>query len=84
MNKIYGCHLFTDLRAYKYLTYPILIEGDLKRKGEKYLVVRPNLEVIIFYKIIESVVRDYYSNFKFQIYDAFLEPFECIHQIEVR
>lgn len=84
VSKIYGCHLFRDLRVYKDLTYPILIEGDLKRKGAKFIVRRPDLGVIIFYKVIESVVTDYYSNFKFHIYKTIPETFEYIHQVEVR
>lgn len=84
MNKIYGCHLFRDFRMYKDLTYPILIEGDLKRKGANFIVRRPDLRVIIFYKVIESVVTDYYCNFKFEIYKTIPETFEYIHQVEVR
>ena len=84
MNKIYGCHLFRDFRMYKDLTYPILIEGDLKRKGANFIVRRPDLRVIIFYKVIESVFTDYYCNFKFEIYKTIPETFEYIHQVEVR
>ena len=62
VSKIYGCHLFRDFRIYKDLTYPILIEGDLKMKGAKFIVRRPDLGVIIFYKVIESVVTDYVNS----------------------
>ena len=79
---IYFCHLFRNFKAYKDLSYPILLKGDLDRVKSKFIIRRPDLGVYMFYEFIESTITDYYSKFKFHIYKTIPKTFEFIHQLE--
>ena len=82
-NLILACHFYRDYKPYKNLSYPFIIEGDLKRKGTKFMIKRPDLGVIMFYEIVESTITDYYSRFKYHIYKTIPDTFEYTHQIDV-
>ena len=83
-NAAYSVHFFRDFNLYKHLSYPIILNGDLKRKGTKFILRRPDLGILMFYEILESTVTDYYSRFKFLIYKTNPETFNYIHLVEVR
>lgn len=83
-NIILTCHLYREFKVYKNLSYPFIIEGNLKEKGNKFMLKRPDLGVNLFYELIESTITDYYSRFKYKIYKTIPESFQYIHQVEVR
>lgn len=83
-NAAFSCHFFRDSSIYKNLSYPFIISGDLKRKGTKFVLRRPDLGVLVFYEILDSTISDYYSRFKFHIYKTNPETFSYIHLVEVR
>ena len=83
-NIVYSIHLFRDFKKYKKLSYPFVIEGNLENKGTKFMLRRPDIGVIMFYELVESLITDYYSRFKFYIYKTIPETFNFMHQIEAR
>ena len=83
-NIILTCHLYREFKAYKNLSYPFIIEGNLKEKGNKFMIRRPDIGINIFYELLESTITDYYSRFIYKIYKTIPESFQYIHQIEVR
>ena len=83
-NTIPIVHYYRNFKLLKNLSYPFIIKGDLKEKGSKFILRRPDLGTIIFYEIIEKLVTDYYSRFKFSIYRTIPETLSYIHQIEIR
>lgn len=78
------CHFFRDFKQYKNLSYPYILKGDLKSVGSEFMVRRPDIEVIMFYKILEVIVTDYFSRFKYLIYKTIPETFKFNHLVEVR
>ena len=66
------------------ITYPIVIEGNLRQKGFKFILRRPDLDIDIFYELVELIITDYYGLFKYHIYKTIPESFEYYHLIEVR
>jgi len=66
------------------MTYPIIIEGNLRQKGCKFIIRRSDLDMDIFYELTELIITDYYGFFKFHIYKTIPESLEFYHIIEVR
>jgi hypothetical protein len=83
-NAAYSVHFFRQFDLYKNMSYPFILAGDLKRKGTKFMLRRPDLGILMFYEILESTITDYYSRFKFLIYKTNPETFRYIHLVEVR
>ena len=81
-NTVLSCHLFREFEVYKKLSYPYILDKDLKGKGIKFMIRRPDLGVYMFYELIDMVITDYYSKFKYHIYKTIPDTFEYIHQIE--
>ena len=79
-----SCHFYRNFEIYKDLSYPFILKGNLKKKGAKFMLRRPDLGVIMFYEILDSLVTDYYSRFKYQIYKTIPETFKYIHLVEIR
>ena len=83
-NIILLCHFYRDFKLYKNLSYPFIIEGDLKKKGSKFMLRRPDLGMLLFYELIESTITDYYSRFKYNVYKTIPESFQYFHLVEIR
>lgn len=83
-NAAISCHLYREFKEYKNLSYPFILKGDLKRKGTKFMLRRPDLGVLMFYEIVEVLITDYYSRFKYQIYKTIPETFNFVHLVEIR
>ena len=83
-NVILTCQFYREFKAYKNLSYPFVLEGNLNKKGNKFMLRRPDLGMNIYYELIESIITDYYSRFKYFIYKTVPESFQYFHQIEVR
>ena len=83
-NAALSCHFYRDFKDYKNLSYPFILKGDLKKKGSKFMLRRKDLGIIMFYEIIEVIVTDYYSRFKYQIYKTIPETFKYVHLVEMR
>ncbi len=66
------------------MTYPIFIEGNLRYKGFKFILRRPDLDIDIFYELVELIITDYYGLFKYHVYKTVPESFEYYYLIEVR
>ena len=49
-NAAYIIHLFRDFEVYNNLSYPYILKGNLKRKGTKFMLRRPDLGVLMFTK----------------------------------
>ena len=82
-NIILTCHFYREFKVYKNLSYPFIIEGNLKEKGNKFMLRRPDIGMNIYYELIESIITDYYSKFKYHIYKTIPESITYYHQIEV-
>jgi len=81
-NPVLSCHFQKQTKLC--MTYPIVIEGNLRQKGVKFILRRPDLGLDIFYELIELIITDYYGLFKYHIYKTIPETFEYYHLIEVR
>ena len=84
INAAYSCHFYRSFKTYKNLSYPYILNGDLKRKGSKFMLRRPDLGVLMFYEILESTITDYYSRFKYYIYKTIPETYNYVHIVEAR
>ena len=83
-NIVFSIHLYRDFKDYKNLSYPFVLEGDLKMKGTKFMLRRPDTGVIAFYELKELLITDYYSRFEFYIYKTIPETFNYTHLVETR
>ena len=83
-NAILSCHFYRDNYLYKHLSYPFIIEGELRKKGLKFILRRADLNILLFYELKEITVTDYYSIIKYNIYKTIPKTMEYIHQIEIR
>jgi len=81
-NTILSIHLYRDFKVYKKLSYPYILDKDIKGKGIKFMIRRPDLNVYMFYELIDMIITDYYSKFKYHIYKTIPDTLEYIHQIE--
>ena len=81
-NTVLSCHFQKENKLC--ITYPIIIEGNLRQKGFKFILRRPDLDLDIFYELVELIITDYYGLFKYHIYKTIPESFEYYHLIEVR
>lgn len=81
-NMALSCHF---QREYcKNLSYPIIIKGNLKEKGSKFIIKRQDLNLYIFYEILEIVITDYYACFKYHVYKTIPETYEYDYILQVR
>jgi len=69
---------------YSYLSYPIIIKGNLKEKGCRFILKREDLDIYMFYEITDIIITDYYTLFKFHVYKTIPETFEFDHFLEIR
>jgi hypothetical protein len=83
-NAILSCHFYRDYQTYKHLSYPFIIEGELRKKGLKFILRRADLNILLFYELKEITVTDYYSIIKYNIYKTIPKTMEYIHQIQIR
>ena len=83
-NAALSCHLYREFKGYKNLSYPFIIKGNLREKGTQFMLRRPDLGVLMFYEIIEVLITDYFSRFKYQIYKTIPETFKYFHLVEIR
>jgi hypothetical protein len=83
-NAILSCHFYRDNYLYKHLSYPFIIEGELRKKGLKFMLRRMDLNILLFYELKEITVTDYYSIIKYNIYKTIPKSMEYVHQIEIR
>ena len=83
-NAALSCHLYRESKDFKNLSYPFILKGDLKQKGTRFMLRRPDLGVLMFYEISEVLITDYYSRFKYQIYKTIPETFNFVHLVEIR
>lgn len=81
-NMVLSCHF---QREYcKNLSYPIIIKGNLRDIGSKFIIKRPDLNFYVFYEITDKIITDYYAFFKFHVYKTIPETFEYDYILEVR
>lgn len=83
-NIPFSCLLYRECKVYKHLSYPFIIKGDLRAKGSKFILKRPDLGVIMFYEILETTVTDYFSRFRYHIYKTIPDTFKYIQNLEIR
>ena len=83
-NLVLNSILYRKCEHFKNLSYPFILKGDLKRKGAKFMFKRPDIGYLMFYEILEMLVTDYYSRFKYRIYKTIPETIKYIHLLEVR
>ena len=83
-NAAISCHLYREFKDYKHLSYPFILRGNLKKKGSRFMLRRPDIGVLMFYEIVEVLITDYYSRFKYQIYKTIPETFNYVHLVEIR
>ena len=65
-------------------SYPIVIRGNLKEKGSRFMLKIGDLDLYLFYEISDIIITDYYANFKFHAYKTIPETFEFDHFVEIR
>lgn len=80
-NMVLSCHF---KREYCPLSYPIIIKGNLKEKGSKFIIKRYDLNLYLFYEITELIITDYFAYFKYHIYKTIPETSEYDYILEVR
>jgi len=81
-NTILSAHLYRGFKVYEKLSYPYILGKEIKGKGIKFMIRRPDLGVYMFYELIDMIITDYYSKFKYHIYKTIPDTLEYIHQIE--
>ena len=81
-NMVLSCHFHREYC--KNLSYPIIIKGNLREIGSKFIIKRPDLNFYIFYEITDVIITDYYAYFKFHVYKTIPETYEYDHILEVR
>ena len=67
-----------------FFSYPIVIRGNLKEKGSRFMLKMEDLDLYIFYEISDIIITDYYAIFKFHVYKTIPETFEFDHFVEIR
>ena len=73
-NMAISCQIMRQ--HYNNITYPIIIKGNLKEKGSKFIIKRKDLNLFLFYEIIEIIMTDYYIYIKYHIYKTIPESNE--------
>ena len=54
-NTVLSCHFQKETKLC--MTYPIITEGNLRQKGVKFILRRPDLDLDIFYELIELIIK---------------------------
>jgi len=73
-NMAISCQI---MRQYsKNISYPIIIKGNLQKKGSKFIIKREDLNLYLFYEIIEIIKTDYFIYIKYHIYKTIPESNE--------
>ena len=67
-----------------HFSYPIVIRGNLKEKGSRFMLKWEDLDLYLFYEISDIIITDYYAIFKYHVYKTIPETFEFDHFVEVR
>ena len=83
-NLVLCTHLYRENETYKNLNYPLILKGNTQEKGSKFILRRPDLGVLMFYEVLEIIITDYYSRFKYLIYKTIPKTFKYIHLLELR
>ena len=65
-------------------SYPIVIRGNLKEKGSRFILKMDDLDLYLFYEISDIIITDYYAIFKYHVYKTIPETFEFDHFLEMR
>ena len=65
-------------------SYPIVIRGNLKEKGSRFILKMDDLDLYLFYEISDIIITDYYAIFKYHVYKTIPETFEFDHFVEMR
>ena len=65
-------------------SYPVIIRGNMKEKGSRFMLKIEDLDIYIFYEISDIIITDYYAFFKYHIYKTIPETFEYDHFVEMR
>lgn len=81
-NMVFSCHFQREYN--KTIGYPIIINGNIKEKGSKFIIKRADLNMYIFYEIKEIIMTDYFASFKYHIYKTIPETYEYDYILEVR
>ena len=66
------------------ISYPIIIEGNLRQIGSKFIIRSSDLDIDVFFELTELIITDYYGFFKFHIYKTIPESFEFYTIMEIR
>ena len=81
-NMVYSCHFHREYC--KNLSYPIIIKGNSKEKGSKFIIKRPDLNLYIFYEIKDLIITDYYAYFRYHVYKTIPETYDYDYILEIR
>ena len=79
-NLVFSCQF--QKKYNKQFSYPIILRGNLKEKGSRFILKMGDL--YLFYEISDIIITDYYAIFKFHVYKSIPETFEFEHFVEVR
>ena len=79
-NLVFSCQF--QKKYNKQFSYPIILRGNLKEKGSRFILKMGDL--YLFYEISDIIITDYYAIFKFHVYKSIPETFEFDHFVEVR
>ena len=83
-NIVLSDHFYQYLERIKDISYPFILKGNIKDVGTKFMISRPDLKMNIFYEIIEIIITDYYTRFRYNIYKTIPESFQYVQQVEIR
>ena len=81
-NLVFSCQF--QKKYNNQFSYPVIIRGNMKEKGSRFMLKIEDLDIYIFYEISDIIITDYYAFFKYHIYKTIPETFEYDHFVEMR
>ena len=83
-NAVYTIHFRRDTYNEKnYLSYPFIIRGKLNRQGDKFVIKRNDVNLIMFVELKEFLFTDYFSRIDFYVYRTIPQTYRYNYIIDV-
>ena len=83
-NAVYACHFRRESNNEKsYLCYPFIVRGKLNRQGDKFIIKRNDVNLMIFVELKEFLFTDYFSRINFYVYKTIPQTYKYNYIIDV-
>lgn len=80
-NAVYTCHFRRENNNEK--NYPFIIRGKLSRRGDKFVIKRNDVNLIMFVELKEFLFTDYFSRIDFYVYKTIPQTYRYNYIIDV-